>query len=91
MVGSFRGRLAPGEHTLQVLAALRNRPWMFGYGTYVRLFCFQVRSAHLFRVTGEAKVIDAAVYERGGDHAHRGAPRGALRGAVRGRRPRAAA
>lgn len=59
------GPIAPGSHTLSVLALYRGH----GYGVfkYLNKYKFTVRSSHTFTVTeGNATRIEAVAFERGG-------------------------
>jgi hypothetical protein len=61
----FKGSIAPGDHTLQVLLRLRGH----GYGvfSYLKGYQFEVKQSHSFSV-GEGKQVelDVIAWEKGG-------------------------
>lgn len=61
----FKGTIAPGDHTLQVLLRLRGH----GYGvfSYLRGYQFEVKQSHSFSVTeGKEVDLDVIAWEKGG-------------------------
>lgn len=61
----FKGSIAPGDHTLQVLLRLRGH----GYGvfSYLRGYQFEVKQSHSFSVTeGKEVELDVIAWEKGG-------------------------
>ena len=61
----FKGSIAPGDHTLQVLLRLRGH----GYGvfSYLRGDQFEVKQSHSFSVTeGKEVDLDVIAWEKGG-------------------------
>jgi hypothetical protein len=61
----FKGSIAPGDHTLQVLLRLRGH----GYGvfSYLRGYQFEVKQSHSFSVTeGKEVDLDVIAWEKGG-------------------------
>ena len=61
----FKGAIAPGDHTLQVLLRLRGH----GYGvfSYLRGYQFEVKQSHSFSVTeGKEMALDVVAWEKGG-------------------------
>lgn len=61
----FKGAIAPGEHTLQVLLRLRGH----GYGvfSYLRGYQFEVKQSHSFSVMeGKEMALDVVAWEKGG-------------------------
>jgi hypothetical protein len=61
----FKGSIAPGDHTLQVLLRLRGH----GYGvfSYLRGYQFEVKQTHSFSVTeGKEVNLDVIAWEKGG-------------------------
>lgn len=61
----FKGAIAPGDHTLQVLLRLRGH----GYGvfSYLRGYQFEVKQSHSFSVTeGKEMAVDVIAWEKGG-------------------------
>lgn len=61
----FKGTIAPGDHTLQVLLRLRGH----GYGvfSYLRGYQFEVKQSHSFTVAeGKQVDLDVIAWEKGG-------------------------
>jgi hypothetical protein len=61
----FKGSIAPGDHTLQVLLRLRGH----GYGvfSYLRGYQFEVKQSHSFTITeGKQVDLDVIAWEKGG-------------------------
>jgi len=61
----FKGSIAPGDHTLQVLLRLRGH----GYGvfSYLRGYQFEVKQSHSFSVSeGKEVDLDVIAWEKGG-------------------------
>lgn len=61
----FKGSIAPGDHTVQVLVRLRGH----GYGvfSYLKGYQFEVKSTHSFSVVeGKEVLLDVVAWEKGG-------------------------
>jgi hypothetical protein len=61
----FKGSIAPGDHTLQVLLRLRGH----GYGvfSYLRGYQFEVKQSHSFSISeGKQVELDVIAWEKGG-------------------------
>jgi hypothetical protein len=61
----FKGSIAPGDHTLQVLLGLRGHG--FGVFSYLRGYQFEVKQSHSFSISeGKQVELDVIAWEKGG-------------------------